>query len=403
MFFDFFDDLREVGIPVTIPEYMDLLLVIHKTMPDNMSLDGFYHLSRTCLVKDEQYFDRFDQVFGAFARFLEMAREQREAEFPEGVIPEDWMRKEMERYFTEEERAEMERLSFDEILARFQERLENQGERHQGGGRHIGTGGYSPFGWGGYAPSGIRVGGPGQHQRATKVWEKREYGDLDSGARISSRNIRLALKRLRLLAHQGTEYELNIDETIRQAEERGGILLPVETPERVNIVRVLVFFDVGGSMDRYIYMVEELFNAAEAEFKQLEFYYFHNFFYEYVWTQNRRRNDSAQKLRDIEAKFDGSYRVIVVGDASMAPEEISRPHGVVEWRDELNEIETPGAEVFKRMRAHWPHMVWLNPEINADDWSLTSSNTMIREMLGPERMFPLTLGGVSDAMDRLKG
>jgi uncharacterized protein with von Willebrand factor type A (vWA) domain len=342
------------------------------------------------LVKDERHIDRFDKVFahvfaGAALPFDVMAAD----------IPEAWLRALTERYLTDEEKAQILALGgWDKLMGTLAERLREQQGRHEGGSKWIGTGGTSPFGHGGYNPEGVRIGGPGRHKRAVKVWDKREFKNLDDDIELGTRNMQVALRRLRKFARTGTADELDLAGTIA-ATARHGYLDVQLRPERRNAVKVLTFFDVGGSMDIHVRVCEELFSASRSAFKHLEHFYFHNCPYESVWRDNRRRNTERMATWDVLHTFPHDYKVIFVGDASMSPYEITTPGGGVEhWNEE------PGAVWLKRIADIYPHLVWLNP-VDPAHWEHTHSIGLIREILGPERMFPLTLTGLDGAMRAL--
>jgi len=355
-------------------------------------VDDFYFLSRAALVKDERHIDRFDQVFGHVFRGVETVGLETGA----AAIPEEWLRKLTEKFLTEEEKAQIEALGgWEKLMETLQERLKEQKGRHEGGNKWIGTGGTSPFGAHGYNPEGIRIGQEqGRHGRAVKVWDKREFKNLDDQVELGTRNIKVALRRLRKFARQGAPEELDLDATI-EATARQGYLDVVLRPERRNTIKVLLFFDVGGSMDPHVKLCEELFSAARSEFKHLEYFYFHNCLYESVWKDNRRRTTEKLNTWDVLHKYPHDYKVVFVGDATMSPYEITYPGGAVEhWNEE------PGALWLQRVGEVYERLVWLNPTPE-NSWRHTPSVQLIREIIGPDRMFPLTLAGLEGAMKEL--
>ncbi|MER9654089.1 VWA domain-containing protein [Mesorhizobium sp. M0152] len=392
MFIPFFLELKAARVPVSLREYLSLLEGLEAGLVD-YDVEGFYYLARTALVKDERHIDSFDQVFAHVFRGIEALGG------PDAVdvanIPEEWLRRLAEKHLTDEEKKLVEALGgFDRLMETLKQRLEEQKGRHQGGSKWIGTGGTSPFGAYGYNPEGVRV---GQHEsrnrRAVKVWDKREFRNFDDAVELGTRNIKIALKRLRRWVREGAEEEFDLPGTIHATAEHG--YLDVRTrPERRNAVKLLMFFDVGGSMDDHIKSVEELFSAARAEFRQLEYFYFHNCLYEGVWKDNRRRHAETIPTFDLIRKYGPDYKVIVVGDASMSPYEIAHPGGSVEhWNPEA------GAVWLGRLLRQWPNAVWLNPE-SEKNWGFTHSIAMIRDIFGG-RMFPLTLAGLEAATREL--
>ena len=390
MLLNFFDGLRKGGLPVSIKEFLVLLEAMEKQLVF-ADIDDFYLLARTCLVKDEKYYDRFDRAFALYFKDLENIDDIIEA-----LIPEDWLRKEFEKYLSEEEKARIESLGgLEELIEQFKKRLEEQKKRHAGGNRWIGTGGTSPFGHGGYNPEGIRVGGESKNQRAVKVWEKREFKDLDDSVELGTRNIKVALRRLRKFARTGAEEELDLDDTITSTARNAGLLDIKMVPERHNAVKVLIFFDVGGSMDPYVRTCEELFSAVRSEFKHLEYYYFHNFIYDYVWRNNQRRHAEKIATYDVLHTYTSDYKVIFVGDASMAPYEIMNRGGSVEYFN-----EEPGSIWMKRLVDTFAHVIWLNP-VKEKYWGYTQSIQLTKELVGEERMFPMTVAGLEESMSLL--
>ena len=386
MLINFFYTLKRANVPVSIKELLDLLAALEKNLAFG-SVDDFYLLARTCLVKDEKYYDRFDRAFGAYFKNL-----QNIDDIIEALIPEDWLRKEFEKHFSEEEKAKIESLGgLEKLIEEFKKRLEEQKERHQGGNKWIGTGGTSPFGHGGFNPEGIRVGGEGGQGSAVKVWEERQFADLDDSVQIGTRNIKVALRRLRKFAREGSADQLDLDDTIRSTARNAGLLDIKMVPERHNAVKVLIFFDIGGSMDPYVRLCEELFSAAKTEFKHLEYFYFHNCLYDYVWKDNHRRRDEQISTYDLINKYTPDYKVIFVGDASMAPYEVNSPGGSVEYHN-----EEPGSAWMQRMSQTFEKLVWLNP-VQEQYWDYTPSILMLRELV-EGKMYPLTLAGLEKAM-----
>lgn len=388
MLLNFLDELRSAGIPASVKEHLVLLDALDREVIDQTP-EAFYYLARATYVKDEGLIDRFDRVFQKVFKgiFSDM-------EMPGAEIPEEWLRAVAEKYLTPEEMEKIKSLgSWDEIMETLKKRLEEQQGRHQGGNKWIGTGGTSPFGNGGYNPEGVRIGGESRHKRAIKVWERREFRNLDSSRELGTRNIKVALRRLRRFAREGAAEELDLDETITGTAKRGFLDVHMR-PERHNAVKLLLFLDVGGSMDPHIRLCEELFSAATSEFKNLEFFYFHNCLYEGVWKDNRRRFSERMPTWDILHKYGHDYKVVFVGDAAMSPYEITYPGGSVEHMN-----DEPGAVWLERVTRTYPAAVWINPE-NRDYWDYNQSNRMIRQLMG-DRMYPLTLEGLDAAMREL--
>jgi len=383
---NFFPALNDAGIPVTTRELLDLLSAMeqHLVFAD---MDGFYHLSRAVLVKDEKYYDRFDRAFGLHFRELEGLDDVIEA-----MIPDDWLRNEFMKQLSDEEKAKIESLGgLEKLIEEFKKRLEEQKKRHQGGNKWVGTGGTSPFGNSGYHPEGIRVGGESQNKRAVKVWERRDFKNYDDSVELGTRNIKVAMRRLRKFARTGAADELDLDDTISSTARNAGLLDIRMVPERHNAVKVLLFLDVGGSMDPHVRVCQELFSAARTEFKHLEYFYFHNFIYESVWKNNIRRHNERTSLLDVMHKYSHDYKIIFVGDASMSPYEILNPGGSVEhWNEESGEIW------MRRLRETYDKCVWLNP-VPEDEWQYTQSVSITRQLM-EGKMYPLTLGGLEDAM-----
>ena len=388
MLIDFFLHLKAKKLPVSTREFLTLLEALKEHVAGN-SIDDFYFLARTCLVKDETHYDKFDQAFGEYFKGL-TALPGLEAD-----IPEEWLKMLMKKHLTDEEKAKLEKLGWDKLMEEFKKRLEEQKERHAGGSKWIGTGGSSPFGHGGYHPEGIRIGGESAGNRtAIKVWENREYRNLDDTVELGTRNIKIALRRLRRFAREGAEDELDLDGTIAGTARNAGWLDIKMRPERHNKVKVLLFLDIGGSMDDHIKVCEELFSAAKSEFKHLEYFYFHNCIYDYVWKDNRRRHGERFPLWDVMHKYGEDYKVVVVGDATMSPYEILQPGGSVEYSN-----EEAGAVWLQRMLDTWPRAVWLNPEPERL-WDYRHSIELVRTIFN-SRMFPLTLAGLERAMREL--
>jgi hypothetical protein len=386
----FFLEVRAAGIPASITEFLSLLQALEARVA-SCSAEEFYWLARLSLVKDERHFDRFDRVFAEHFAGAERIFERLLAE-----VPAEWLQAMAQRLFSDEERAKVEALgSWDKLLETLKQRLAEQKARHEGGNKWIGTGGTSPFGSGGYNPEGIRIGDSGARQRrAVKVWESREYRNFDDRRELGTRNLKMALRRLRKFARQGAADELDLDGTIEATARNAGWLDLKLRPERRNAVKVLLLLDVGGSMEDHVRICEELFSAARTEFRQLEHFYFHNFIYETVWKDNRRRQAERIKTLELLRTFNSDYRVIFVGDAAMSPYEIVQPGGSVEhFNDEA------GSVWMQRMTAHFPRLVWLNPEPE-ERWDWTPSIRLTQELVGG-RMFPLTLGGLDRAMATL--
>jgi uncharacterized protein with von Willebrand factor type A (vWA) domain len=389
MFITFFHELRQAGIPVSVKEYLTLMQAMSADIAETR-VENFYYLSRAALVKDERDLDRFDRVFGAVFKGLEALGDTLTA-----AIPAEWLRAVSERVLTEEEKAEIEALGgWDKIMEELRKRLKEQSGRHEGGSKWIGTAGTSPYGAYGYNPEGVRIGqDENRNFRAVKVWDKREFRDLDDRVELGTRNIKVALRRLRQFARAGAPDELDLESTIRSTAHRGWLDLAFR-PERRNTVKVLLFFDVGGSMDWHIKACEELFSAARTEFKHMEYFYFHNCLYEGVWRDNSRRRVDRIPTWDVMHTYPADYKAIFVGDASMSPYEITMAGGSVEhWNDE------PGALWLQRVTDVYKSAVWLNP-VPEHLWSYAASIAAIRRLLGG-RMYPLTLEGIDHAMREL--
>jgi uncharacterized protein with von Willebrand factor type A (vWA) domain len=389
MFVTFFTELKSAGLPVTLREYLTLMEAMEKDLAGRR-VEDFYYLSRAALVKDERNLDKFDRVFGHVFKGLDLLEQALAAE-----IPAEWLKKLAEKYLTEEEKKLIEAMGgLDKLLETLRKRLEEQKGRHQGGSKWIGTAGTSPFGAYGYNPEGVRIGQEGNRNfRAVKVWDKREFKDLDGEVELGTRNIKLALRRLRKFARTGAPEELDLDGTIKETAHKGYLDIKFR-PERHNTVKVLLFFDVGGSMDWHVKLIEELFSAARTEFKHMDYFYFHNCLYERVWKENRRRWQETTPTWEVLHKYPHDYKVIFVGDASMSPYEITQPGGSVEHFN-----EEAGAVWLERVTRTYPHAVWLNP-VPEDRWDYTYSIKMVRQLLA-ERMYPLTLDGLDRAMREL--
>ncbi|MEN2712961.1 vWA domain-containing protein [Sphingomonas sp. NPDC092331] len=388
MFFSFLDELRAVGIPASLKEHLVLLEALDRDVIERTP-EAFYYLARATFVKDEGLLDRFDQVFAKVFKGIAASYGVAPA-----AVPEEWLRAIAEKFLSPEEMAKIQSLgSWEEIMETLKQRLEEQQGRHEGGSKWIGTGGTSPYGNGGYNPEGVRIGGESRHKRALKVWDQREFRNLDSTRELGTRNIKVALRRLRRFAREGAADELDIDATIEGTAKQGWLDVHMR-PERHNAVKLLLFLDVGGSMDPFIKLCEELFSAATSEFKNLEFFYFHNCLYEGVWKDNRRRFQERTPTWDILHKYGHDYKLVFVGDASMSAYEITHPGGSVEHFN-----EEAGAVWMQRALNTYPAAVWLNP-IPREQWGYTQSVKILRELLG-DRMYPLTLAGLDEAMREL--
>jgi uncharacterized protein with von Willebrand factor type A (vWA) domain len=395
MFLSLFLELRAAKVPVTLNEYLMLLEAMEANVAA-YSVEDFYHLSRAALVKDERHLDRFDRIFGQVFKGLEPTESAQEGGLAPVDIPEEWLRKLAEKTLSEEDKKLVESLGgWDKLMETLRKRLEEQKGRHQGGNKWIGTAGTSPLGAFGFSPEGVRIGQhQSRHRRAVKVWDKRDFKDLDGDVEIGTRTIKVALRRLRRFARAGAETELDLDGTIRSTAHQGGLLDLRMRPERHNAVKVLMFLDIGGSMDDHVRICEELFSAARTEFKHLEFHYFHNCVYESVWKDNRRRHTERISTWDLIHTYPRDYKLIFVGDASMSPYEIAYPGGSVEHYN-----PEPGQQWLARMLETWPSAIWLNP-LPEGHWKHTHSIGLIREIMG-DRMFPLTLKGLDAAMGEL--
>lgn len=390
MLIDFFYTLRAAKLPVSVREWLTLLQalqaqVVGPNNPDACSMDDLYFLMRATLIKDEKHFDKFDQAFAAYFKGVDTI-----ADFTQ-PIPADWLRQELERLLSDEQKAKAPKVDWDELMQTLKKRLEEQQGRHAGGNKWIGTGGTSPFGHGGHNPQGIRIGGQGGQRSAVKVWEQRAYRDHDDNQALGSRNIQVALRRLRKFARQSPELELDLGGTIRATAANAGYLDIQMVPERQNNVKVLLLMDVGGSMDDHIQGVQDLFSAVKSEFKHLEFYYFHNCVYDFMWRHNQRRYAEKFPTWDIIRQYNKDHKLIFVGDATMSPYEIVQPGGSVEYSN-----EEAGAEWLQRLTHAFPQFAWINPEPQGL-WPYRQSIGLIQQLMG-QRMFPLTLKGLEDTM-----
>ncbi|MCD2515101.1 VWA domain-containing protein [Massilia sp. G4R7] len=384
MLIDFFYALRDAKVPVTVKEFLTLLEAMQRQVIAP-SLDEFYYLSRLTLVKDEAHFDKFDRAFGAYFKGVNAVFDEK------AEIPLDWLLKRFERELTPEQKAALQKLGYDKLQQRLAELLKEQHGRHEGGSKWIGTGGTSPFGNGGTNPEGIRIGGQGRNRTAVKVWDQRSYRDYDDERELGTRNLKVALRRLRRFARTGAAEELALDDTIRATASNAGYLDIRMQPERRNRIKVVMLLDVGGSMDDHIERVEELFSAAKSEFKNMEFYYFHNCVYDYLWKNNRRRHSERFPTWDVLRKYPPDTRVLFVGDATMSPYEVLAPGGSVEYNN-----EEAGAAWLARFTSAFPKFAWLNPEPE-NLWPYRQSIALIRQIMH-ERMFPITLEGLERAM-----
>ena len=391
MLIPFFYMLREGGMKTSVTE----LLTLHEALQAGLagqSVDDFYFLARAALVKDESHLDRFDRIFGAYFKGVDDSLTDLMQD-----IPEEWLQRQAELSLSEEERKLIESMGgFDELMKALQERLDEQNERHEGGNKWIGTAGTSPFGAYGYNPEGVRIGQQGSRNRsAVKVWDKREYRNLDDSVELGTRNIKVALRRLRKFAREGAADQLDLDDTIDKTARNAGLLDIRMVPERHNAVKVLLCLDIGGSMDDHVRVCEEMFSAARSEFKHLEYFYFHNFVYENMWKDNRRRQSEKTATMDITHKYATDYKLVFVGDATMSPYEIAYPGGSVEhWNEE------PGAVWMQRLLRTYPKAIWLNPEPK-ERWDYTPSVKLVRDLMG-DRMYPLTIAGLDEGIKSLR-
>jgi len=389
MLIDFFYTLRAAKLKVSVKEYLTLLDALrHGVIDDDggPTVDKFYYLARAALVKDETQYDKFDRAFAAYFKGLERLGDLSQD------IPLEWLRKHLELELSPEEKAAIEKMGWDELMETLKKRFEEQKERHEGGNKWIGTGGTSPFGAWGYNPQGIRIGQDnGRNRSAVKVWDQRAYKDYDDTKELGTRNIKVALRRLRRFAREASDLELDLDDTIHSTAANAGLLDIKMVPERHNKVKVLLLMDVGGTMDEHIHRVEELFSAAKTEFKHLEFFYFHNCVYDFVWKNNRRRFSEKTPTWDVIRTYNKDYKLILVGDATMSPYEILQPGGSVEYNN-----EEPGAEWLQRLTNAFPKHAWINPEPQGV-WPYRQSIAIVQQLVN-QRMFPLTLAGLEGAM-----
>ena len=392
MLIDFFYTLRAAKLPVSVKEFLTLLEALQAQVvgpaSEACSIDDFYFLSRMILVKDEKHYDKFDRAFGAYFKGVEMLTDFTKE------IPLAWLEQILQKELTPEQKAAIEKMGWDELMETLKKRLEEQKERHEGGNKWIGTGGTSPFGNGGYNPQGIRIGGKGGNKSAVKVWDQRAYQDYDDTQELGTRNIKVALRRLRRFAREGSTEELDLDGTIHKTAANAGFLDILMRPERHNNVKVLLLMDVGGTMDEHIARVEEMFSAAKAEFKHLEFYYFHNCVYDFMWNNNKRRFAEKFATWDILRKYNKDYKLIFIGDATMSPYEIVQPGGSVEYNN-----EEAGAEWLQRLTHAFPKFAWINPEPQGV-WQYRQSISIIQQLMS-NRMYPMTLKGLEEAMRML--
>jgi len=390
MLSSFFFLLRDAGLKPSVTELLTLLEALKHDVA-NRNVDDFYYLARATFIKDESHYDRFDQVFSAYFRGHDEALQRLLAE-----LPEEWLRAQAESALSDEEKARIESLGgFEELMRALNERLEEQQDRHEGGNKWIGTAGTSPFGAYGFNPEGVRIGQDGsRHRRAVKVWDRREYRNLDDSRQLGTRNIKIALRKLRRFAREGAADKLDLENTIDRTARNAGFLDITMVPERRNAIKVLLCMDIGGSMDDHVRSCEELFSAARAEFKHLEYFYFHNFVYESVWNDNRRRHTQRISTAELARTYGSDYKLIFVGDATMSPYEITYPGGSVEhWNDE------PGVIWARRLLDVYPKAVWLNPQPQKR-WDYTPSIKIIRDLMG-QRMYPLTVAGLDEAIKSL--
>tara|TARA_A100001035_G_scaffold261984_1_gene241411 strand:- start:267 stop:1448 length:1182 start_codon:yes stop_codon:yes gene_type:complete len=389
MLINLFNTVRAYGVPVSLKEFLDLLKALEKQLVF-ADWNDFYFLSRTILVKDEKYFDKFDRAFDVYFRGIENMDDVLKM-----IIPEDWIRKEFEKNLTAEDLKKIQDLGgLEKLMEEFKKRLEEQEKEHHGGNKWIGTAGTSPFGNSGNHPNGIRVGGKSSKGMAAKVWEERNYENLDDSLQLGTRNIKIALRKLRKMARKGENFEFNLDNTIKSTAKNAGYLELEYVREKLNDINLIVFFDVGGSMDPFVKMCEELFSAAKSEFKNLEYYYFHNCIYESVWKDNFRRNENRVLTQSILNKFSPNHKILIIGDASMAPYELTNAGGSIEhWNKES------GEHWLKKIHSYFHKTVWLNP-VHEDHWDYTSTIKMINALMD-EKMYPLTISGISGAVNHL--
>ena len=389
MLINLFKTLKETGVPCTLRELLDLIQGLEHQIAF-ANINDFYYLSRSILVKDEKHYDKFDRAFDIYFKGLETLDDVIQA-----MIPDEWLRKEFEKFLTEEELKNIKSMGgLEKLLDEFKKRLEEQKGKHEGGNKWVGPAGTSPYGNDGVNPEGIRVGGEGKQNKAVKVWQQRDYRNLDDSIELGTRNIKIALRRLRKFVRESREDEFDLDGTIKSTSKNAGLLDIKMIPEKTNAVKVLVLFDVGGSMDPHVKICEELFSACKTEFKNLEYFYFHNFIYETVWKDNRRRHNERIETTEILHKYSSDYKIIFVGDATMAPYEITNAGGSIEhWNEE------PGALWMKKFFNNYERLIWLNP-VPEDHWDYSASIDLSRSLI-EDQMFPLTLKGLEDGMSFL--
>ena len=389
MLINLFNTLKDTGVPCSLRELLDLLNALDKRLVF-ANTEEFYFLSRAILVKDEKNYDKFDRAFDIYFKGLETLDDVIQA-----LIPDEWLRKEFEKFLTPEELEKIKSMGgLEKLLDEFKKRLEEQKGRHEGGDKWVGTGGTSPYGNSGMNPEGIRVGGEGKQNKAVKVWEKRDFKNLDDSIELGTRNIKIALRRLRKFVRESHNEEFDLDGTIKSTAKNAGLLDIKMVPEKANAVKVIVLFDVGGSMDPHVKICEELFSACKTEFKNLEYFYFHNFIYETVWKDNTRRHNERIETTELFQKYSQDYKIIFIGDATMAPYEITNAGGSIEhWNEE------PGSFWMKKFFSNYEKLIWLNP-VPEDHWDYSSSIELSRALID-DQMYPLTLKGLEDGMSFL--
>ena len=389
MLINLFNTLKDTGVPCSLRELLDLLNALDKRLVF-ANTEEFYFLSRAILVKDEKNYDKFDRAFDIYFKGLETLDDVIQA-----LIPDEWLRKEFEKFLTPEELEKIKSMGgLEKLLDEFKKRLEEQEGRHEGGDKWVGTGGTSPYGNSGMNPEGIRVGGEGKQNKAVKVWEKRDFKNLDDSIELGTRNIKIALRRLRKFVRESHNEEFDLDGTIKSTAKNAGLLDIKMVPEKANAVKVIVLFDVGGSMDPHVKICEELFSACKTEFKNLEYFYFHNFIYETVWKDNTRRHNERIETTELFQKYSQDYKIIFIGDATMAPYEITNAGGSIEhWNEE------PGSVWMKKFFSNYEKLIWLNP-VPEDHWDYSSSIELSRALID-DQMYPLTLKGLEDGMSFL--
>ena len=389
MLINLFNTLKDTGVPCTLRELLDLLTALDKRLVF-ANTDEFYFLSRAILVKDEKNYDKFDRAFDIYFKGLETLDDVIQA-----LIPDEWLRKEFEKFLTPEELEKIKSMGgLEKLLDEFKKRLEEQKERHEGGDKWVGTGGTSPYGNSGMNPEGIRVDGEGKEGKAVKVWQKRDFKNLDDSIELGTRNIKIALRRLRKFVRESHNEEFDLDGTVKSTAKNAGVLDIKMVPEKANAVKVIVLFDVGGSMDPHVKICEELFSACKTEFKNLEYFYFHNFIYETVWKDNSRRHNERIETTELFQKYSQDYKIIFIGDATMAPYEITNAGGSIEhWNEE------PGSLWMKKFYSNFEKLIWLNP-VPQDHWDYSASIELSRTLID-DQMFPLTIKGLEDGMSFL--